>query len=302
MAGQAQPFCQPYHPRAPMIFYIFKLQICRKNQILIHCWDLCVLPHIIFQLSSCSCLILSSMSLGPWQLGLEAHSCLPSHQEAGDGRQSGSAMSGIGINFCKDRHKDGQRAQTAKKGGALVSLGGFRRGPGGMEEGRYTLATSRQTPQRRSVTGITWPGFSTPTISQAAWRCLWAGLALSLGRQQQQAQRRGSSSLTSSSAPPHLTRQPIVTTHDTPQGQDGPSQQPEHGRLVHGHLGVHRRPDRWVHWGPESPWWREVAPLTYCCRATQLWRLPPRLVWRHCSISRSVKPSTPLLIAQRPAG
>ena len=117
MAGQAQPFCQPYHPRAPMIFYIFKLQICRKNQILIHCWDLCVLPHIIFQLSSCSCLILSSMSLGPWQLGWEAHSCLPSHQEAGDGRQSGSAMSGIGINFCKDRHKDGQRAQTAKKRG-----------------------------------------------------------------------------------------------------------------------------------------------------------------------------------------
>ena len=172
-----------------------------------------------------------------------------------------------------------------------------------MEEGRYTLAPVVKPPREGLSLESLDPGSRPLQSPKQRGGALWAGLALSLGRQQQQAQRRGSSSLTSSSAASSLDQAAhIHHSRHSPQGQDGPSQRPEHGRLVHGHLGVHRRPDRWVHWGPESPWWREVAPLTYCCRATQLWRLPPRLVWRHCSISRSVKPSTPLLIAQRPAG
>ena len=178
---------------------------------------------------------------------MEAHSCLPSHQEAGDGRQSGLAMSGIGINFCKDRHKDGQRAQTAKKKGALVSLGGFRRGPGGMEEGRYTLAPVVKPPREglslesldpgsRPLQSPKQRGGAFEQVSHSAWEGSSSKHRDAAAPHSHQAQR-----------PPHLTRQPIVTTHDTPQGQDGPSQQPEHGRLVHGHLGVHRRPDRWVH-------------------------------------------------------
>ena len=156
-------------------------------------------------------------------------------------------MSGIGINFCKDRHKDGQRAQTAKKRGALVSLGGFRRGPGSMGEGRYTLAPVVKPPREglslesldpgsRPLQSPKQRGGAFEQVSHSAWEGSSSKHRDAAAPHSHQAQR-----------PPHLTRQPIVTTHDTPQGQDGPSQQPEHGRLVHGHLGVHRRPDRWVH-------------------------------------------------------
>ena len=39
------------------------------------------------------------------------------------------------------------RKQQKRKKGALVSLGGFRRGAGSMEEGRYTLAPVVKPPR-----------------------------------------------------------------------------------------------------------------------------------------------------------
>ena len=178
---------------------------------------------------------------------MEAHSCLPSHQEAGDGRQSGSAMSGIGINFCKDRHKDGQRAQTAKKRGRWsvwedlgVDQGVWRRGGTHwlpvVKPPREGLSLESLDPGSRPLQSPKQRGGAFEQVSHSAWEGSSSKHRDAAAPHSHQAQR-----------PPHLTRQPIFTTHDTPQGQDGPSQQPEHGRLVHGHLGVHRRPDRWVH-------------------------------------------------------
>ena len=56
-------------------------------------------------------------------------------------------MSGIGINFCKDRHKDGQRAQTAKKRGRWSVWEDLGVDQGVMEEGRYTLAPVVKPPR-----------------------------------------------------------------------------------------------------------------------------------------------------------
>ena len=155
-------------------------------------------------------------------------------------------MSGIGINFCKDRHKDGQRAQTAKIGGRWSVWEDL-----GVDQGVW----------RRG--GTHWHQSSNPPEKVCHWNHLTrvldpynlpSSVAVPLSRSRTQPGKAAAASTETRQLlthiklrPPHLTRQPIVTTHDTPQGQDGPSQQPEHGRLVHGHLGVHRRPDRWVH-------------------------------------------------------
>ena len=131
-------------------------------------------------------------------------------------------MSGIGINFCKDRHKDGQRAQTAKKGGRWSVWEDLGVDQGVWRRGGTHWHQSSNPPEKvchwNHLTRVLDP-YNLPSsvavafeqVSHSAWEGSSSKHRDAAAPHSHQAQR-----------PPHLTRQPIFTTHDTPRARTAP--------------------------------------------------------------------------------